>query len=62
MSRSTPGHHCFTAVSLSLTYSSDSGRGGAPLAGQFCSVILGVISGDPAKGLLLSPSKQTIST
>lgn len=27
---------------------------GVPLAGQFCSVVMGVISGDPAKGLFFS--------
>lgn len=58
----SPGTTAYSYGSSTFPHFPDSGRGGAPLAGQFCGVVLEVISGNLAEDLLLSPSKQTIST
>lgn len=52
-----PRPHHVTAVDLAaLTFPTllTVAEIGVPLAGQVCSVVMGVISGDPAKGLLFS--------
>lgn len=42
----------YSSGSSTFPHPLNSGRAGAPLAGPFCSVVLGIISGDLAKGLL----------